>query len=115
MPNPWACHCSVPQVACCKRIESRARDNNNSDEFIEAEGSTITDTFISTGDDAIKAYRDISPRNAVIEQRRNVAPIQFGSEGDCRRSKAAFENLTTRGLSMDKHYRHLSRPSRFKG
>lgn len=95
---------SVLHVARCKLVDSRAGHNNNSDGFIGSDGSTITDSFISTGDDAIKAYRDITIRNVVIEHRRNGAPIQFGWGGDCGRSKATIENLTIKGVSPDKHY-----------
>lgn len=97
-------HRSVLHVAHCKLIDSRAGHNNNSDGFIGSDGSTITDSFISTGDDAIKAYRDITIRNVVIEHRRNGAPIQFGWGGDCGRSKATIENLTIKGVSPDKQY-----------
>jgi hypothetical protein len=95
---------SVLHVARCKLVDSRAGNNNNSDGFIGSDGSTITDSFISTGDDAIKAYRDITIRNVVIEHRRNGAPIQFGWGGDCGRSKAIIENLTIKGVSPDKQY-----------
>ena len=95
---------SVLHVARCKLVDSRPGDNNNSDGFIGADGSSITDSFISTGDDAIKAYRDITIRNVVIEHRRNGAPIQFGWGGDCGHSKASIENLTIKGTSPDKRY-----------
>jgi len=43
-------HRSVVHVARCKLVDSRAGHNNNSDGFIGSDGSTITDSFISTGD-----------------------------------------------------------------
>lgn len=95
---------SVLHVARCKLVDNRSGDNNNSDGFIGANGSSITDSFISTGDDAIKAYRDITIRNVLIEHRRNGAPIQFGWGGDCGHSKATIENLTIKGMSPDKLY-----------
>lgn len=95
---------SVLHVSRCKLIDSRAGHNNNSDGFVGSDGSTITDSFISTGDDAIKVYRDITIRNVIIEHRRNGAPIQFGWGGDCGHAKATIENLTIKGVSPDKHY-----------
>ncbi len=95
---------SILHVSRCRLVDSRAGDNNNSDGFIGAEGSSITDSFISTGDDAIKVYRDITISNVTIEQRRNGAPIQFGWGGDCGHAHATIENLTIRGVSRDQHY-----------
>jgi len=95
---------SVLHVARCKLVDSRAGHNNNSDGFIGSDGSTISDSFISTGDDAIKVYRDITIRNVVIEHQRNGAPIQFGWGGDCGHAKATIEDLTIKGVSADHRY-----------
>jgi len=53
------------------------------------------------GDDAIKVYRDLVIRNVTIEQRRNVAPIQFGWGGESGHAKAEIENLVIKGASKD--------------
>lgn len=97
-------HRSVLHLSRCKLVDSRAGQNNNSDGFHGADGSSITDSFISTGDDAIKVYRDITIRNVVIAHHRNGAPIQFGWGGDCGHAKAEIENLTIKGVSKDQRY-----------
>lgn len=51
---------SVLHVSRCDLLDTRPGHNNNSDGFIGSAGSTISDCFISTGDDAIKAYHDIT-------------------------------------------------------
>jgi hypothetical protein len=95
---------SVLHVSRCRLVDSRPGQNNNSDGFHGADGSTIADSFISTGDDAIKIYHDITIRNVVIEHHRNGAPVQFGWGGECGRATAMIENLTIKGVSPDKHY-----------
>jgi hypothetical protein len=47
---------AVLHVSRCNLIDTRKGDNNNSDGFIGAAGSTITDSLISTSDDGIKVY-----------------------------------------------------------
>lgn len=95
---------SVIHLSHCKLIDRRTGHNNNSDGFIGAAGSSITDCFISTGDDAIKVYQDMSIRNVVIEHHRNGAPIQFGWGGKDGRAQAAMENVTIKGVSPDGLY-----------
>ena len=95
---------SVIHVSRCNLLDRRAGQNNNSDGFIGASGSTITDSFISTGDDGIKVYHDMTIRSVVIEQHRNGAPIQFGWGGESGRAKAVIENLTIKGVSPDGLY-----------
>jgi hypothetical protein len=95
---------SVLHLSRCKLVDSRPGQNNNSDGFVGADSSSITDCFISTGDDAIKIYRDMTIRNVTIEQHRNGAPIQFGWGGDCGHARATIENLTIKGVSSDQRY-----------
>lgn len=95
---------SVLHVSGCNLLDTRPGQNNNSDGFIGANGSTISDSFISTGDDGIKVYHDITIRNVVIEHHRNGAPIQFGWGGEGGHAKATIENLTIKGVSRDNRY-----------
>jgi hypothetical protein len=94
---------SVLNVSQCDVLDTRSGQNNNSDGFIGSAGS-ISDCLISTGDDAIKAYRDMAIRNVTIEQHRNGAPIQFGWGGETARAKVEIENLTIKGASKDGLY-----------
>lgn len=108
--NPRAYHISgyarqaVLHVSHCDLVDDRPGSNNNSDGFVGADGSTLTDCFISTGDDAIKVYHDITVRNVTIEQRRNGAPLQFGWGGESVRTKAVIAGLTITGVSPDGRY-----------
>jgi len=95
---------SVLHVSRCDLLDTRPGMNNNSDGFIGSAGSTISDCLISTGDDAIKVYRDVVIRNVTIEQHRNGASIQFGWGGESGRAKAEIENLTIKGVSKDGLY-----------
>jgi hypothetical protein len=95
---------SVLHVSQCDLLDTRPGQNNNSDGFIGSAGSTISDCFISTGDDAIKAYHDMAIRNVTIEHHRNGAPIQFGWGGETGRAKIEIENLTIKGASKDGLY-----------
>lgn len=95
---------SVLHVSQCDLVDTRLGQNNNSDGFIGSAGSTISDCFISTGDDAIKAYHDVVIRNVTIEQHRNGAPIQFGWGGERGHAKVDIENLTIKGASKDGLY-----------
>lgn len=69
-----------------------------------AAGSTITDSLISTSDDGIKVYNDITIKNVTIEQHRNGAPIQFGWGGETQHAKAKITNLTIKGVAPDQLY-----------
>ena len=108
--NPRSYHISgysrqaVLHVSHCDLLDDRSGSNNNSDGFVGADGSTLTDCFISTGDDAIKVYHDITIRNVTVEQHRNGAPLQFGWGGQSVRTKAVIEGLTITGVSPDGRY-----------
>ncbi len=95
---------AVLHVSRCNLIDTRKGDNNNSDGFIGAAGSTITDSLISTSDDGIKIYRDVTIKNVTIEQHRNGAPIQFGWGGESGHAKATIENLTIKGVDPQQRY-----------
>ena len=95
---------SVLHVSHCNLLDARSGSNNNSDGFVGANGSTIADSLISTGDDAIKVYHDMTLRNVIIEQHRNGAAIQFGWGGERNPVTASMENLTIRGVSPDQRY-----------
>lgn len=95
---------AVLHVSRCNLIDTRKGDNNNSDGFIGSAGSTISDSLISTSDDGIKVYRDITIKNVTIEQHRNGAPIQFGWGGEVGPAKATIENLTIKGVDPQQLY-----------
>jgi hypothetical protein len=95
---------AVLHVSQCNLIDTRKGDNNNSDGFIGAAGSTITDSLISTSDDGIKVYHDITIKNVTIEQHRNGAPIQFGWGGESEPARATIENLTIKGVDPQQLY-----------
>ncbi len=95
---------AVLHVSHCNLMDTRPGDNNNSDGFIGAAGSTIRDSFISTSDDGIKIYHDISIKNVEIEQHRNGAPIQFGWGGENDNVNATIEDLTIKGVDPEQRY-----------
>jgi hypothetical protein len=95
---------AILHVSRCNLIDTRKGDNNNSDGFIGAAGSTITDSLISTSDDGIKVYWDITIKNVIIEQHRNGAPVQFGWGGETKPAKATIENLTIKGVDPQQQY-----------
>lgn len=95
---------SVIHLENCRLIDDRPGDNNNSDGFHGASGSTIRDSFISTSDDAIKIYRDLEISNVTIHQGRNGAAIQLGWGGESDVAQARIENLTILGTAPDGLY-----------
>lgn len=95
---------SVIHVSGCNLLDTRPGDNNNSDGFIGAAGSSIRNSFISTSDDAIKIYHDITIDKVIIEQHRNGAPIQFGWGGETDNVQANIHDLTIRGVAPDGRY-----------
>ncbi len=95
---------SVLHVANCDLIDTRKGDKNNSDGFVGANGSSIYDSVISTSDDGIKVYHDITIVNVRIEQRRNGAPIQFGWGGEDGNATACITNLAIVGVNPEGLY-----------
>jgi hypothetical protein len=92
---------AVIHVSKCDLLDTRDGDNNNSDGFIGAAGSSIRDSLISTSDDGIKVYKDITIENVTIEHHRNGAPIQFGWGGETGVVKATINNLTIIGVDPE--------------
>ncbi|MEW4489974.1 hypothetical protein AB1L42_17960 [Thalassoglobus sp. JC818] len=95
---------AVIHVDACTLVDSRSGDNNNSDGFAGAAGSSIRDSLISTADDGIKIYNDITIENVVIEHHRNGAPLQFGWGGESKAVNATISNLTIRGVDPEHRY-----------
>ncbi len=95
---------AVLHVSRCNLLDTRKGDNNNSDGFIGAAGSTIIDSLISTSDDGIKIYSDLTIKNVTIEHHRNGAPIQFGWGGESGRARANILNLTIKGVDKQQLY-----------
>ena len=95
---------SVIHVSKCDLLDTRPGTTNNSDGFAGAAGSSVRDTFISTSDDAIKIYHDITIENVIIEQHRNGAPLQLGWGGETEAVTAHIKNLSIRGVDPEKRY-----------
>ncbi|MFM8891107.1 MAG: hypothetical protein ACKOTB_05675 [Planctomycetia bacterium] len=95
---------AVLHVDSCSLLDTRTGDRNNSDGFAGARGSSISRSFISTGDDAIKVYHDITINDVTIEQHRNGAALQFGWGGESRSVTAAIRNLVIRGVDPEHRY-----------
>lgn len=95
---------AVIHVDHCSLLDTRGGDNNNSDGFIGASGSSIRHSLISTRDDGIKIYHDITIEDVVIEHQRNGAPLQFGWGGGSRSATAEISRLTIRGVEPDHRY-----------
>lgn len=95
---------AVIHVDGCDLLDTRVGDNNNRDGYVGSAGSSIRNSFISTSDDAIKIYRDITIENVTIEQHRNGAPLQFGWGGENDTATATIKNLTIRGVAAYGNY-----------
>ena len=95
---------SVIHVSRCTLVDTRSGLNNNSDGFTGAAGSSIRDSLISTGDDGIKIYRDMTIENVTIQQHRNGAPIQFGWGGNAGAATANIRKLTIKGVDPEHLY-----------
>lgn len=95
---------AVLHVDSCSLLDTRKGDNNNSDGFAGAQGSSVRHCLISTGDDGIKVYRDITIENVTIEHHRNGAPLQFGWGADSAQVTAVIRNLVIRGADRERRY-----------
>ncbi len=95
---------SVIHVDGCDLLDTRGGDNDNSDGFLGSAGSSIRNSFISTSDDAIKIYHDITIEDVTIHQHRNGAPLQFGWGEENETATATIKNLTIRGVASDGNY-----------
>ncbi|MBO2943384.1 hypothetical protein JJQ72_05225 [Paenibacillus sp. F411] len=86
-------------------IDDRGGDQNNSDGFIGSNGSSIKNSFIKTGDDSIKLYRNMTIENVEIHMLRNGAPIQFGwNDDDNQNVTATITGLKVVGKSPNNYY-----------
>ncbi len=95
---------AVIHVDSCSLLDTREGDNNNSDGFAGAAGSSIKNSLISTADDAIKIYHDITIENVTIEHHRNGAPLQFGWGGETAVANAKIKGLVIKGVESDNRY-----------
>lgn len=95
---------AVLHVDSCSLLDTRKGDNNNSDGFAGAAGSSVSNCLISTGDDGIKVYNDITIDTVTIMHHRNGAPLQFGWSQDSRDVTAVVRNLTIRGADPGNRY-----------
>ncbi len=95
---------AVIHVDSCTLRDTREGDNNNSDGFAGAAGSSIRNSLISTRDDGIKIYHDISIENVTIEHHRNGAPLQFGWGGGSKTVNASIKGLHIKGVDPDDRY-----------
>lgn len=84
-------------------IDERGGNQNNSDGFVGGNGSTVRNTYIRTGDDALKLYKDTLVEDVVIDQLRNGAPIQLGW-GGFDDTGSVVRNLTVNGISTTDWY-----------
>ncbi|MGF1484086.1 MAG: hypothetical protein ACFBZ8_06960 [Opitutales bacterium] len=78
-------------------IDNRGGWHNHSDGVSGAPGSTVRNCHLETGDDAIKAYKDITVVDTTICMIQNCVPIQLGWGAETADSKAVFRNLKIYG------------------
>ena len=95
---------AVIHVDSCSLLDTRDGDNNNSDGFAGAAGSSLKNSLISTADDGIKIYNDITLENVTIEHHRNGAPLQFGWGGEAKNVKATIKGLVIKGVDRENRY-----------
>lgn len=95
---------AVIHVDSCTLEDTRKGDNNNSDGFAGAAGSSVKNSLIGTADDGIKVYSDITIENVTIEHHRNGAPLQFGWGGESNTVKATISKLMIRGVDPENRY-----------
>lgn len=95
---------AVIHVDSCSLLDKRKGDNNNSDGFAGAAGSTLKNSLISTADDGIKIYNDITIENVTIEHHRNGALLQFGWGGEAATVNAKIKGLIIKGVDRDNRY-----------
>lgn len=86
-------------------VDDRGGDQNNSDGFCGADGSSISDSYINTGDDSLKLYYNTTVANVVIDMQHNGAPVQLGWNPDQKGDKACtLNNLTVNGIDAGSNY-----------
>ena len=93
---------SIIHVQHVKMIDDRGGDQNNSDGFIGANGSSLRDVYFDLGDDTIKLYRDMTIEDVEINMQHNGAPIQIGWNDDNNGDvTATIKNLKITGSQED--------------
>ena len=93
---------SIIHVQHVKMIDDRGGDQNNSDGFIGANGSSLRDVYFDLGDDTIKLYRDMTIEDVEINMQHNGAPIQIGWNDDNNGDvTATIKNLKITGNQED--------------
>ncbi len=95
---------AVIHVDSCSLLDTRNGNNNNSDGFAGAAGSSVRNSLISTADDGIKIYNDITIENVTIEHHRNGAPLQFGWGSDAKTVNATIKGLVIEGVDSEHRY-----------
>lgn len=80
-----------------RAIDDRGGHHNHSDGISAASGSTVKNSFFSSGDDIIKVYNDIYVENVIIEMIQNCVPIQFGWGNYGSGAKGVFKNVKITG------------------
>lgn len=82
-------------------LDTRGGNQNNSDGLLAQTGSSIKNSYISLGDDAIKAYHSIDIENVAIEMLQNGAPIQLGWGKEDIADDVDDENITVNIKNLD--------------
>jgi hypothetical protein len=78
-------------------IDDRGGWHNHSDGIQAANGSTVRNCYLETGDDAIKLYHDILVENTTIKMIQNCVPIQLGWGDYPNHARGVFRNVTIIG------------------
>jgi hypothetical protein len=80
-------------------VDDRGGFYNHSDGIGAGRGSTVADSYFSTGDDVIKVYADITVTDTTIDMIRNAVPIQLGWGDYGDGAVGTFKNLKIVGVS----------------
>lgn len=80
-------------------LDDRGGFYNHSDGIQAGKGTTVADSFFSTGDDVIKVYADMTVTDTTIEMIRNAVPIQLGWDSYGDGARGVFRNLKVVGNS----------------
>jgi hypothetical protein len=79
-------------------IDTREGGGNHSDGFVGGDGSTVSNSYFSQGDDAIKVYwGKTTYTNVTIDMRQNTVPIQLGWGNYGSGAQGIFRGLTITG------------------
>jgi hypothetical protein len=86
-------------ILSCIILDTRGGHQNNSDGIVTWGGGLVKDCYLSTGDDNIKVYGNITVENTEIVMVDNAVPIQFGWGSYGSGAKGTFKNITISGTS----------------